>query len=359
MREGHRAKALHSDWPIKLPPNPALDYSGRVAMRIALDGEAFGFFTVSDKARALGQQDYALIREAAEAAARILSKRLSAQRESSQLRSELLEDILHTRVSDAATLRAEAEALGWDTSGVQQVVVVTIDEALPPAAGEGQQAHGSRGHSRKRIAEVVRLEAAAIDPDRVFAVHATDMVVLLNLRDRDDSTCRECAISLAGRIVSRVPAFVPDVTVSVGVGRHVRAFEHVTESFGQAQLAAHLAATVLGANRAVHYDDLGIYRLLHAIRQQDHIVPDPLRRLLDHDLKHRTQYAQTLGSYFAAMGRLTPAADALGIHRRTLEYRISRIRKITGVDPDDPEQRLALELGIKLLQLEAMESQDA
>jgi purine catabolism regulator len=360
VREGYRAQALHSDWPIKLPPNPELDYSGRVAMRIAVEDEVYGFFTVCDKARALGQQDYALIREASIAAARILAKRRDAQRESFQLRSELLEDIIHGRVSDTASLRVEAEGLGWDTSGTQQAVVVTIDKTSSLRMLEGAHSH-RRGHSpqsRKRIAEIVRLEAAAIDPDSVFAAHHTEMVVLLKLGGRNDTECRECAMGLAERIVGRVPAFLPGVTVSVGVGRHVIGFDHVTDSFRQAQLAAHLAASALGANRAVHYDDLGIYRLLHSIRQQEHIVPDPLRRLMDHDLNHRTQYVQTLRAYFASMGRLTPAANSLGIHRRTLEYRMSRVRGITGVDPDDPEQRLALELGIKLLELGGMESVD-
>jgi DNA-binding PucR family transcriptional regulator len=51
------------------------------------------------------------------------------------------------------------------------------------------------------------------------------------------------------------------------------------------------------------------------------------------------------------MGRLRPAAQQLGIHRNTLEYRIARIAELAGVDLEDPDSRLALDLGVRLLDL--------
>lgn len=44
------------------------------------------------------------------------------------------------------------------------------------------------------------------------------------------------------------------------------------------------------------------------------------------------------------------AADALGVHRNTLLYRVSRIEDRTGWRLDDPELRLALSVAVRLVQ---------
>ena len=51
------------------------------------------------------------------------------------------------------------------------------------------------------------------------------------------------------------------------------------------------------------------------------------------------------------MGRLRSAAVELGIHRNTLEYRVGRIAQLAETDLDNADNRLALELGIRLLEL--------
>jgi DNA-binding PucR family transcriptional regulator len=52
------------------------------------------------------------------------------------------------------------------------------------------------------------------------------------------------------------------------------------------------------------------------------------------------------------MGRLRLAAEELGIHRNTLEYRVGRIAQLAEMDLDNADNRLALELGVRLLELD-------
>jgi len=77
-----------------------------------------------------------------------------------------------------------------------------------------------------------------------------------------------------------------------------------------------------------------------------------LRRILDYDREHNTDYLPTLRVYLNHMGRLRPAAEQLNIHRNTLEYRVGRIAEIAGISFDEPDSRLALELGIRVLELQ-------
>jgi purine catabolism regulator len=57
---------------------------------------------------------------------------------------------------------------------------------------------------------------------------------------------------------------------------------------------------------------------------------------------------RTLETYFRHNGNISQAADALFIHRNTLIYRMERIAEITGLDLDNTETRLALQLALRI-----------
>ncbi len=50
-------------------------------------------------------------------------------------------------------------------------------------------------------------------------------------------------------------------------------------------------------------------------------------------------------------GQAGRTAAALGIHRQTLYYRLSRIQQITGLDLNDGEDRLLLHMAVKRARL--------
>ena len=50
----------------------------------------------------------------------------------------------------------------------------------------------------------------------------------------------------------------------------------------------------------------------------------------------------TLQTYRSVEGDLAAAAATLHIHRSTLRYRLYRIRRLTGLGPDDPESLTVL-----------------
>lgn len=73
----------------------------------------------------------------------------------------------------------------------------------------------------------------------------------------------------------------------------------------------------------------------------------PLQRLLDHD--PQGSLAATLESWCAHDGHAQACAQALGIHRNSLRYRLERIASISGLDLARLEHRQQLLLGLQLL----------
>jgi len=248
------------------------------------------------------------------------------------------------------TMRALARNLDWDIDRVRQALVVAIDHFETFRLRQAEEGGRHLARARERLAEIARLAVMAVDPSAVVGQRSAGLVVLCNTT-ADAPARKLAALRLADRIVQRVAESIPDMTVTVGIGRDFPSFEHVAESFRQAELAGRLGASLWGGNRAIHYDDLGVHRLLFAMREQEEMITPALARLLAHDTQHKTEYVRTLTAYFGSMGRLRTAAAELGIHRNTLEYRMGRIQELAGTDLDHPDNRLALELGIQLLKL--------
>lgn len=74
---------------------------------------------------------------------------------------------------------------------------------------------------------------------------------------------------------------------------------------------------------------------------------NPLRKVLAKD--SNGQLLATLRSWCEHDGQSQACADALGIHRNSLRYRMERIAELSGVDPLRLDGMLALYLGVQLL----------
>ncbi|MFI8479756.1 CdaR family transcriptional regulator [Pseudomonas sp. NPDC078700] len=76
----------------------------------------------------------------------------------------------------------------------------------------------------------------------------------------------------------------------------------------------------------------------------------PLKQMLKHDANGAL--LETLRAWCEHAGQAQVCADALGIHRNTLRYRLERIAQLSGVELTRLDQRLQLTLGLELLDLE-------
>ncbi|MEU6219158.1 helix-turn-helix domain-containing protein [Streptomyces sp. NPDC047022] len=115
------------------------------------------------------------------------------------------------------------------------------------------------------------------------------------------------------------------------------------EASGAARAA--LAEPRLGP--VAEWTSIGPYRLLTALPPD--AGQDPAVRALLSPA-HR-ELAHTAEVFLDCAGQAGRTAAALGIHRQTLYYRLSRVEQLTGLDLDDGEARLLLHMALKSARL--------
>ena len=93
--------------------------------------------------------------------------------------------------------------------------------------------------------------------------------------------------------------------------------------------------------------------VLHELKELAHDHPGltrgKLERVLAHDAQHNATYAQTLRAYLDCFGDVPRAAQRITVHPNTFRYRLRRLVELFGLDLDDPDERIVLELQLRLL----------
>jgi DNA-binding PucR family transcriptional regulator len=81
-----------------------------------------------------------------------------------------------------------------------------------------------------------------------------------------------------------------------------------------------------------------------------------LAEVAAYDAEHGAELVTSVLAHLDALGDVRAAAAALNVHPNTLRYRLRRARELSGIDLDDPRERLACHL--QLLQLTQRSARD-
>ena len=141
--------------------------------------------------------------------------------------------------------------------------------------------------------------------------------------------------------------------VLVGVSTMRRGVSEGDRSLREAADAAHIARALMRGGGALAYADLGAYKYLVRLPLDE--APhdrhcEAVERLVEYDLRRRSQLVATLEQYLRDRRSIATTARALYIHPNTLRQRMDRIEKLSGLTLAD-EDLLSLELAVKLVRL--------
>ncbi|MGZ3582681.1 MAG: helix-turn-helix domain-containing protein [Ktedonobacterales bacterium] len=295
------------------------------------------------------------------------------------LRGEALDALLTGTYAGEAAMRTRASQLGYDLA--QPHAVLWIDLAPQAEAREATARTSSRGvyaapshradptatHLAEELTSVLGAWARARDS------HVAALVVLPRPdREQREFTAGSPAASGAaairpaggaarglGEIVERTTTLLNRslgnestpgrIEWAAGLGEPATAPVQVHRSATEARDAARLGRVVLGPRHVARPADLGVYKLLLALRDSGELAEFVERTLAPLRADSRTGdiLIETLDAFFACNGNVSRAKEILHLHRNSLIYRLARARALLGHDLDDPELRLALQLAIK------------
>lgn len=143
----------------------------------------------------------------------------------------------------------------------------------------------------------------------------------------------------------------PDITVSAGIGSLFTQLSEIRRSVIEARRSLQIAH-VCGRRKVIRsYDDIGIYRLLFELQDQeifDHIRNGIIGRLREYDMVNNDNLVETLRIYLENDRNIGVSAAQMFLHRNTLKYRLKKIEEILLCDLSDVNVCFNLRLAFKI-----------
>ena len=84
-------------------------------------------------------------------------------------------------------------------------------------------------------------------------------------------------------------------------------------------------------------------------REYPDLTKGAVARIAEFDAERNTTYLETLEAYLEYFGDVPAAADAISVHPNTFRYRLRRLAELFDVDLTDPDDRLVIELQLRLI----------
>jgi purine catabolism regulator len=309
----------------------------RLITPIISGDRARGYVSVIGPPDALDLLDALTVEHGAAACALEMAKVKAISEVKKELRGNFLEGLLAGTLPEKEVFRL-AGRLDHDTNCRHAIMTLAWDGAESP--------------SMRRLETPLNWLLSSHNRPALVHIYSDDHICVFQaLADEDDDL--GTALGLARRLREHLRAEFPKSRLLCGLSGPADNLAQWPLVYRQAVQAMRLAGR-LHADATVSFDSLGIYQLLaqledepSARRFSDQIV-DPLAT---YDKRHRSSLMQTIIAYFHHHGNVSQTADALYIHRNTLSYRLDRIQDLTGQDLENPDERLALQLALKLWQV--------
>jgi purine catabolism regulator len=295
-----------------------LDFDGAVELPVVAGGETATLKTIREAAP-LTEFDRLVLHHGQTALAFELSRRRAVSAAELRLAGDLLEDLEHDRLDEREIARRVA-AFGLDPTRRYAALL-----AVPENGGSGDAL---------RLAVAGELDARSLV---YLSAARRDRASFLVEADAEEDT-----LELAGRVADN------NKGTRVGIGRPATG-----AGLGRSLLEAR-AALDSRVDGVASYRDLGSLELLLGL--PDAALQAYVARVLGPAAENEW-LIESLTALLESGCRWSEAADALGVHRHTLRYRMERLAEQTGRHPDKPQQRMELWLAVKAAQ--ALEARSA
>ena len=234
-------------------------------------------------------------------------------------------------------LESWARRLGVDFRRPHVVMLLELDDR---AAG-----------TVEALSEIQRLQLRLLgrQPSALTAAASSHELVILDFHDSVASTdvpaWAQRKLEALATLLDEEGAQAHGLTVGIALA----GLDNVAISYQSARTAARIGRARDGGRRRYSYYDQALPVLLSGLDAgwQAEQLRQPMLRLQAQD-KNKELLQRTLETWFRHDSHLAATAEALHIHRNTLDYRLRRIGEITGLDLSRLEDRFLLYVSLLL-----------
>jgi PucR family transcriptional regulator, purine catabolism regulatory protein len=280
----------------------------------------------------LPPQAQVMVQQSAMVAALEITQRLAVSAVERHFESNAIHELLTGGERGVEDVLSRAASFGWRLDRPLLVLVARRDTD----GGEPRQRHDtdawiSTVRSMDKLAVAGRL--------------GRDLVAVCGADGTAESVARAVADGIRGMMRS---------SFSIGASRVVEAPRELPAAYRHARTALDIAQRTGGPGTVMPYEDLGLYRLLTAVRDRAELrafVDETLGAVLARPAGERDDLLRTLRVLLDTHLNVAESARLLHFHYNTMRYRIRKLERLAGPFTCDPRLCLRLAVALQILQM--------
>ncbi|MBU5675327.1 PucR family transcriptional regulator ligand-binding domain-containing protein [Alkaliphilus sp. MSJ-5] len=182
--------------------------------------------------------------------------------------------------------------------------------------------------------------------DQIIVLYGTDPT-------KSSAQVKKEVMSFANDIIKSVDEEIKEISISIGIGRFHKEPGHLWKSYNEATRSLQNKG-VNYKSEYMHFDDLGIYRIFYLEEMESELhqfYRDTLEPLVVYDKEKSSELVKTLQMFFQYGGNLKKVSEEMFTHYNTIVYRMQRIKDITGMNLENPNDRLNLQVSFKIFEM--------
>lgn len=212
-------------------------------------------------------------------------------------------------------------------------------------------------YTKEQLEEVgiIEGEITELFPKEILYRNANQVVMIQKVNPREGKEKYRKSIEDAWETIQTSTALnEKKLNIKAGIGRMIQGVENLALSYKEANKAISYIDIVRSLSdnpnkSVVFYSDLGFFKVLGDIERPEELldyIPETLKRLYNYEKTDRKDLLHTLQTYLECNQSVTKTAQRLFVHNKTVNYRINKIKKITGMDYKQSNDMLNVRIGL-------------
>lgn len=325
----------------------------RVAIPIVIESVEYGCIFIWIDKKELTPLDNMLIESYVHIIALDFVKKLSLYNMESNYKLEFFDDLLSDNENRQKRAIERGKTFDFYKTLKYTVIVILLKDIYSSNKLVSNKVNLSQGSISDLLFITGRI--AKFHKERIVFVDKSDRILILygSERSKNPQTIKSEAISFCQNILEEAQKKFDKNKLTIGIGRSYDRAQELYRSYGQAKLIVENLCKTNMSN-IKHYDDLGLYRILAFEGLQGELIEfcsDILKPLVEYDKMNNSELIKTLKMYFECDGNMKKISEKMYMHYNTIIYRVQQIKDITGLDLENGDSRLNLEIALKAMEL--------
>ncbi len=321
-------------------------------LNVTLDDKSYGYIVIIDDSRQeMSSYETMILNHASTALKLIAQKYISNMEIESRYRDGFVQDIVLNNIKSLQEVIKRGKIYGWDLSEkFYTTIIVDIDDFKIQYLNIRSKKDSENIEKRNEEIFDYSLKFFRKYFKSVLYTKFTDSTAFIIKHDKpDDEICKKI-VSCCNTLRTEISAQY-NFTVTIGVSEAKDTIMECHTAYQESQKAVKISRLIYKRDNVMMYTELGIYKFLDGIKDNNSVkefYKEYIDKICRHDELHNTDFMETLINIVQNGWNLKMASDTMYLHYNTIKYRYKKIEEISGLDLDRTEEKLSMELAVKI-----------